>query len=77
MIEAKLSHKDSSAEDKPDRCELVALRSAVGTAKVNLKNARQSGLKDTELSPFIDAVANAKAALVKRRLELKSGCPQH
>jgi len=73
MLEAKMAKKDAKCgEDKPERAELVALRGAVGTAKVNLKNARQSGLKDAELTPFIDAVANAKAALVKRRLELKS-----
>jgi len=77
-VEAKIAQQKEGGhcEEKPERAELVALRQAVGASKVNLKNARQSGLKDAELSPFIDAVANAKAALTKRRLELKSACPQ-
>jgi len=80
MIEARIAQKGTSGcqdnVEKPWKAELGALRSAVGTAKVNLKNARQSGLKDSELTPFIDAVANAKANLCKRRLELKSAANQ-
>lgn len=72
MIEARIAHKGAACQPTPEKVELVALRGAVGSAKVNLKNARQSGLKDAELSPFIDAVATAKAALCKRRLQIKT-----
>jgi hypothetical protein len=74
MIEAKIASKGTANDTKG---ELFALRSAVGVAKVNLKNARQSGLRDEQLAPFIDAVTVAKANLIKRRLELKSAgaCP--
>jgi len=81
ILEAKLANQTEKGErpcrvPSPEKAELFALRQAVGLAKVNLRSARQNGLKDAELAPFIDAVANAKAALVKRRLQLKGNDTQ-
>jgi hypothetical protein len=79
MIEAKIAQKGSGAAQHstdPEKAELAALRSAVGVAKVNLKNARQAGLSAEQLAPYIEAFATAKATLIKRRQELKGTGPQ-